>query len=119
LLAREAGLDLLRVHGHVTRPEFYDAADRHGVLLWQDLPLQWGYSGVRAQAVRQAAEAVGVLGHHPSLAVWCGHNEPLAITHPARRRQFLARQFLPTWNKSILDRSIHRALEKADGSRPV
>ncbi len=119
LVARRAGLDLLRVHGHITRPEFYDAADRHGVLLWQDLPLQWGYSGVRAQAIRQAGEAVGVLGHHPSLAVWCGHNEPLAITHPARRRQFLARQLLPTWNKSILDRSIHRALEKADGSRPV
>jgi len=118
-LARQAGLDLLRVHGHITRPEFYRAADRLGMLLWQDLPLQWGYKGVRSQAVRQAGEAVALLGHHPSVAVWCGHNEPLAIEHPARRRQFLARQFLPTWNKSILDRSIHRALEKADGSRPV
>jgi beta-mannosidase len=118
-LAREAGLDLIRVHGHITRPEFYQAADRLGMLLWQDLPLQWGYKGVRSQAVRQAGEAVALLGHHPSVAVWCGHNEPLAIEHPARRGQFLSRQFLPTWNKSILDRSIHRALEKADGSRPV
>ena len=54
-LALDAGLDLLRVHAHITRPELYDAADERGLLLWQDLPLQWGYArGVRKQAVRQA-----------------------------------------------------------------
>ncbi|MDQ1416249.1 MAG: beta-mannosidase [Acidimicrobiaceae bacterium] len=118
-LARDAGLDLLRVHGHISRPELYDAADRLGVLLWQDLPLQWRYARVRKQAVRQAEEAVDLLGHHPSVAVWCGHNEPVAVEHPSRTVKVLARQVLPTWNKSVLDRSIHRALEKADGSRPV
>ncbi|MEY2415023.1 MAG: beta-mannosidase, partial [Ilumatobacteraceae bacterium] len=41
-LARDAGLDLLRVHGHISRPELYDAADELGMLLWQDFPLQWG-----------------------------------------------------------------------------
>jgi beta-mannosidase len=127
VLARTAGLDLIRVHGHISRGELYDAADRHGLLLWQDLPLQWGYSGVRRQAVRQAIEAVDLLGHHPSIALWCGHNEPLAIdpsgAGPRSRRramsQFVAGQMLPTWNKTVLDRSIHRALEKADSSRPV
>ena len=65
----EAGLDLLRVHAHVTRPELYDAADEAGLLLWQDMPLQWGYArGIRKQAVRQAREAVDLLGHHPSIA---------------------------------------------------
>ncbi len=121
LLARAAGLDLLRVHGHISRPELYDAADRHGMLLWQDLPLQWGYAGVRKQAVRQAGEAVDLLGHHPSVAVWCGHNDPLAMDHPVMAVPLAdrARQLLPTWNKSVLDRSVQRALEKADGSRPV
>jgi len=133
VLARGAGLDLLRVHGHISRPELYDAADRHGMLLWQDLPLQWGYAGVRRQAVRQAQEAVDLLGHHPSLAIWCGHNEPLAIDvdperfaeepTPRAARRTLARvaagQVLPTWNKTALDRSVRRALEKADRSRPV
>ncbi len=85
LLAREAGLDLLRVHGHISRPELYDAADRLGVLLWQDLPLQGGYAGVRQQAVRQAREAVDLLGHHPSVALWCGHNEAEPQAVPARR----------------------------------
>jgi beta-mannosidase len=127
----EAGLDLVRVHGHVGRPELYDAADRQGLLVWQDLPLQWGYArAVKAQAVRQAGEAVKLLGHHPSVAIWCGHNEPMAIdvepgfdgndAQLARLGlQVLAAQQLPSWNRSILDHSIKRALDEADGTRPV
>jgi beta-mannosidase len=130
-LAKEANLDFLRVHAHVSRPEFYDAADAQGLLLWQDLPLQWGYArGVRAQARRQAREAVDLLAHHPSVVVWCGHNEPIAVdptpekfVDRRQRRRLLARlavgQFLPTWNKSVLDHSIASVLEKTDGSRPV
>ena len=80
VLAAEAGLDLIRVHGHITRPEVYEAADELGMLIWQDLPLQWGYArSVGKQAARQAAEAVDLLGHHPSVAIWCGHNEPLTL----------------------------------------
>ena len=79
-LAKLANLDLLRVHAHVTRPEFYDAADAAGLLLWQDFPLQWGYSrGTRKQAARQARKMVDRLGHHPSIGIWCAHNEPLAV----------------------------------------
>src|SRR5262249_59440412 len=33
VLAAEAGLDLLRVNAHVTRPELYDAADELGLLI--------------------------------------------------------------------------------------
>jgi beta-mannosidase len=128
--ALDAGLDLLRVHAHVSRPELYDAADERGLLLWQDMPLQWGYAaGVRRPAVRQARAAVDLLGHHPSIAVWCGHNEPMAIDTAAAngdrgalRRSTLRMvraQQLPTWNKTVLDASIKRALEKADGTRPV
>lgn len=41
---RDAGLDMMRVYGHIGRPETYDAADELGVLIWQDLPLIGGYS---------------------------------------------------------------------------
>lgn len=135
-LATDAGLDLLRIHGHVSRPELYDAADEAGLLLWQDLPLHWGYGrGVRKQAVQQARAAVDLLGHHPSVAIWCGHNEPSPLhdepspanvipsqinrrrARPGLRR--FAGQELPTWNRTVLDRSVKRALEKADPSRPV
>ncbi len=51
-LARDANLDLVRVHAHVGRPELYDAADETGMLVWQDLPLQWGYAAVSASRPR-------------------------------------------------------------------
>lgn len=130
-LAKEANLDFLRVHAHVSRPELYDAADEAGLLLWQDMPLQWGYHRtIRKQARRQARELVDLLAHHPSVFVWCGHNEPMAIdvepvtiTDPKARTKLVARalvgQLLPAWNKSVLDYSIKKVMEKTDGSRPV
>ncbi|CAN5284020.1 glycoside hydrolase family 2 TIM barrel-domain containing protein [soil metagenome] len=127
-LAKEANLDLLRIHAHIGRSERYDAADEAGRLIWQDFPLHRGYARtIRKQAQRQAREAVDLLGHHPSVAIWCGHNEPIALdTEPgtaseatSRTGRVLAAQELPTWNKTILDRSVKRSLERADGSRPV
>ena len=125
-LAVDAGLDLLRVHAHISRPELYDAADEAGILLWQDMPLQWTYArSVRRQAVRQAREAVDVLGHHPSIVIWCGHNEPFpmdlepgSIAPLSLGSRFTAQQ-LPSWNRSVLDASIKRALHRNDGTRPV
>jgi beta-mannosidase len=126
-LAIEANLDMLRIHAHVTRPELYAAADERGLLLWQDFPLQWGYArGLRRSAVRQARDMVDQLGHHPSIVLWCSHNEPLAVAiqpgaevTPGVASRLAASMFLPTWNKDVLDRSITRALSKADGTRPV
>lgn len=127
-IARDAGLDLVRVHGHLSRPELYEAADEMGVMVWQDFPLQWGYARqVRREAVRQAAEAVNVYGHHPSIAVWCAHNAPFTQdfggTENGDRKKavtaMLIGQQLPSWNKSILDRWVKRSFEKADITRPV
>jgi beta-mannosidase len=127
-IAREAGLDLVRVHGHVARPELYDAADEVGMLVWQDLPLVGGYAhSVRRSATRMASEAVYALGHHPSIVLWCGHQEPVSplpvhapeAGSPRKRAESFIRQGLPTWNKSILDGWIKNALRKADDSRPV
>ena len=144
-LTREANLDLLRLHSHVTRPELYDAADELGVLVWQDFPLHRTYSrNIRKQAQRQAREMVDLLGHHPSIAVWCAHDAPVPPETPpssppsststststdqdhtpapargrARARALLSQE-LPSWNKSVLDRSVKRTIDKADGTRPV
>ena len=127
-LAREAGLDLVRVHGHISRPKLYDAADELGMLIWQDFPLQWGYARqIRREAVRQAEEAVNLLGHHPSIMTWCAHNEPFTFNVTPGESfdfkkmaiPFLAGHQLPTWNKSVLDRWVKRSFEKADVTRPV
>ena len=127
-LAKDANLDLLRVHAHISRPELYDAADEAGMLIWQDFPLHRGYArSVRKQAQRQAREAVDLLGHHPSVVLWCAHDEPFTIDDgpeaepgaPTSGARYLAAHELPSWNKSILDRSVKRAIEQADASRPV
>jgi beta-mannosidase len=129
-LAVDTGLDLLRLHAHVSRPELYDAADQAGLLLWQDMPLQWSYArGIRRQAIRQARDAVDLLGHHPSIVLWCGHNDPVStpdidpLGHWSEKLTVglstMARQQLPTWNKTMLDASLKRAFERADGTRPV
>jgi beta-mannosidase len=128
-LARDAGLDLVRMHAHISRPELYDAADELGMLVWQDFPLQWGYArSVRKQAVRQVRKAADLLAHHPSIALWCGHNEPITLDvapgHAPDTRsdtaRFIAGHELPiTWNRTVLDNSVKRAFEKADDSRPV
>ncbi len=128
LLAKDAGLDLIRIHGHITRPELYEAADELGMLIWQDFPLQWGYArSIRRQAVHQVAKAVDLLGHHPSVALWCGHNEPIrldmapgwSLDDRRVKASFVAGQELPSWNRSVLDRWVKRAFENADESRPV
>ncbi len=77
-LARGANLNLLRVHAHVLPPEFHTACDRAGMLVWQDFPLQWGYSDepeFLAEAERQMQAMVTLLYNHPSIVAWCCHNE--------------------------------------------
>jgi beta-mannosidase len=114
------GLDLLRIQAHVARPELYDAADEAGLLLWQDLPLHGPYArGIRREAARQARAMVDLLGHHPSIALWCGHDEPDGpAPGPDPLRAALAGQ-VPGWNRSVLDRTVKRVLQRADPSRPV
>ena len=117
--ARQAGLNLLRVAGHVSAPALYEAADRSGMLLWQDMPLTGGYHrGVRGQAARQAREMVDLLGHHPSVVVWCGHDSPDPVDRTRAAPRLLEQQ-RPTWNRTVLDRTVRRALDQADPSRPV
>jgi beta-mannosidase len=115
--ALDANLDLLRVHTHVAPPALYDAADEAGLLLWQDLPMGGGYArGVRRQAARQARQMVELLGHHPSVVVWCAHDAPLGDDAPLRA---VANAAAPTWGKEVLDRSTARAIARTDGTRPI
>jgi len=85
LLSKNAHLNLLRVWGPTGVPPkaFFHAADKHGILLWQDfLNDFWGtfrntpgyqpeadlYETISTQMVKR-------LRNHPSLIIWCGGNE--------------------------------------------
>ena len=118
--ARNAGLDLVRPVAHIARPELYDAADELGVLIWQDLPVRGLMSrSVGPEARRQTREAVDLLAHRPSVAVWCAHDQPYSrLRRPGRTPAVVSRQ-APSWNRDVLDRRLCRVIDRSDGSRPA
>lgn len=130
-LAVDANVDLVRLATHVARPELYRRADELGLLIWQDLPMTRGmHRSSRGPAAQQAVDLVDKLGHHPSIAIWCAHDDPTGrpagadiLADPKgfrrwKRRQLIAQE-LPSWNRSVLDRTVARAFRNADPSRPV
>ncbi|MBT3249040.1 MAG: hypothetical protein HN567_04070 [Actinobacteria bacterium] len=117
--ALEANLNLLRLAGHIAHPALYTACDQAGLLLWQDMPLHGEYHrSIRSQATHQAREMVNLLGHHPSIIVWCAHDTPDA-PDPTKAAPRLLDHQKPTWSRAVLDRSIRREIQRKDPSRPA
>jgi beta-mannosidase len=123
-LAREANLNLLRVHAHVDTPAFYEACDEQGVLLWQDFPMQWYYRReAEAQAQRQVRRMIFHLGSHPSVGVWCMHNEPFAAFDLRERYKIgsltraLFTFFIRSRNRDRMDPELARQARHLDPSR--
>jgi beta-mannosidase len=81
-LARNANLNLLRVHTHVSPPELYDLCDRMGMLVWQDFELNWVHDPspeFEARARTLQRDMIAMLGNHPSIITWACHNEPTMV----------------------------------------
>ncbi|HEX2907360.1 MAG TPA: glycoside hydrolase family 2 TIM barrel-domain containing protein [Phototrophicaceae bacterium] len=81
-LAREANLNLLRVHVHVSPAELYDLCDRAGIMIWQDSELNWVHDPsveFEARALKLQRELIDLLGNHPSVMIWACHNEPTMV----------------------------------------
>jgi mannosylglycoprotein endo-beta-mannosidase len=94
----EMNMNMIRVWGGglTERPEFYDACDKYGILVWQDLWISGDCNGewndptkkesqVRRKAypdnhnlfLESAIDQIKMLRNHPSLFLWCGGNETL------------------------------------------
>jgi beta-mannosidase len=78
-LAENANINAIRVWGEVVSPRdnFYELADAHGFLLWQDftdLPLLPDETS-RAICRRESELFLKRLKHHPAIFCWCGKNE--------------------------------------------
>jgi mannosylglycoprotein endo-beta-mannosidase len=97
---RDMNLNLIRIWGGaiIERPEFYQACDKYGMLVFQDFwfsgdcngkwtdPLkkddQWTrrqYPDDHGLVLTAAADQIKMIRNHASLAFWCGGNE---ITPP-------------------------------------
>lgn len=92
----EMNMNMIRIWGGSMpeRPEFYEACDKYGLLVWQDFWVSGDCNGrwldprkKESQARRQeypddhslfissAIDQIKMLRNHPSLYMWCGGNE--------------------------------------------
>ncbi|WP_404425546.1 glycosyl hydrolase 2 galactose-binding domain-containing protein [Nibricoccus sp. IMCC34717] len=102
-LARRANLNVLRVWGPTGAPPdaFFRAADRRGVLIWQDfLHDHWGTDQnapgfAPPEPLFEAASTALIkrLRNHASLFLWCGGNEG-----PNPREDLLVKKLLPAFD---------------------
>src|SRR5215204_2939609 len=73
-LVREAGMNAVRVHAHVSDGEFYEACDELGLLVLQDFPLQWTHRrSILWPAVTQAGEMARTLRGNPCVGIYLAH----------------------------------------------
>jgi beta-galactosidase/beta-glucuronidase len=103
LLTKNSNLNFLRVWGPTGAPPsiFFEAADKHGILIWQDfLNDYWGTFKNQpgylpnAKLFEQATIAiVKKYRNHPSLVIWCGGNEG-----PNPREKLIMEKILPSYD---------------------
>ena len=135
-LATRANLNSLGLHAQVLPRRFYDAADEHGMLVYQDFPLNLAHDPDGAPlfdggptmaeaSMLLAAEMVYDLYNHPSVVYWCGHNEPAyqlaeafgAADHPDVVRA--QRLFADAPNEEELDTRRAQLWADIDPTRPA
>lgn len=103
LLTKNANLNMLRIWGPTGAPPeaFYDAADQHGIMLWQDfLNDYWGTfrnrPGYRPDSALFAKATISIVKryrNHPSLVIWSSGNEG-----PNPREGLIVNDILPAYD---------------------
>ena len=127
-LVREAGMNAVRVHAHVSDGEFYEACDELGLLVLQDFPLQWTHRrSILGPAVAQAGEMARILRGNPSVGIYLAHDEPFFVAPPEKwsplglvrtAGEVLSPRWM-LWQRRVLDPAVVRAISEQDDSRPV
>lgn len=77
-LQKDANLNLIRMTTHQSSPDMYDLCDEMGMMIWQEMPLQWGYSAtepVRNDIINIVKDTVRQCRPHASVIGWSAWNE--------------------------------------------
>jgi mannosylglycoprotein endo-beta-mannosidase len=135
----EMNMNTIRVWGGsmTERPEFYDACDKYGILVWQDLWITGDCNGrwpdttkADSEAIRRdypedhtlfiesVIDQIKMLRNHPSLYLWCGGDE---FPPPADIDRELKDSVFPLYdgtryylNESASEDILVRKVEKTD-----
>ncbi|MBS1871849.1 MAG: hypothetical protein JSU00_01455 [Acidobacteria bacterium] len=102
-------INMIRLHCHFSKPEFYDIADEQGILIWQDFLEAW-YPHDVAFAQRAAAlydNHVRYVRNHPSVAIWITSDEEDFTNYHQVTKHLAPRPF-------FLDPQ-HRAVHRSTG----
>ncbi|WP_327658697.1 MULTISPECIES: sugar-binding domain-containing protein [unclassified Streptomyces] len=83
-LAKEIGLNGLRIHQKIEDPRFLYWADRLGLVLWGEMPSAYAFSTTTVErVVAEWTEAVSRDLSHPSIIAWIPLNESWSAPNPA------------------------------------
>lgn len=79
-LEQQAGVDMIRNwQGQDTEQTFYNLADEHGLMVWNDFWESTQDSNMEpedpALFLKNAQDTIAHYRNHPSIVVWCGRNE--------------------------------------------
>ncbi|MHB1458481.1 MAG: glycoside hydrolase family 2 protein, partial [Armatimonadota bacterium] len=77
-LQKDANLNLIRMTTHQSSPDMYDLCDEMGMMIWQEMPLQWGYSTtepIRSDIISIVKDTVKQCRPHASVIGWSAWNE--------------------------------------------
>ena len=122
-LARQANMDMLRLNAHLEPPALYDAADRSGMLIWQEMPVIGSYvhradqrsvAFFREAVQAQIEELAHLLFNHPSVVVYTVHTDPPW----SRSLAWLGERHTEQLNRDV-DEEAAASLRSLDESRPV
>ncbi|MGW8378214.1 glycoside hydrolase family 2 TIM barrel-domain containing protein [Streptomyces sp. ODS28] len=82
-LAKELGLNGLRIHQKIEDPRFLYWADRLGLMLWEEMPSAYAFGPHTVERLTaQWREAVARDLSHPSIVAWVPVNESWAVPNP-------------------------------------
>ena len=123
---KAANMNMLRVWGGgiYEDDEFYDEADRNGILIWQDFIFacsSYPHDPLFVGRVKSEAEYnIKRLRGHASLAMWCGNNEIYeAMRYWGWQRKYSAEAFAEMergYNVLFLE-LLPQMVERLDGTR--
>ncbi|RII20547.1 Beta-glucuronidase [Streptomyces sp. YIM 130001] len=83
-LAKEIGLNGLRIHQKIEDPRFLYWADRIGLLLWEEMPSAYTFGTQTVErVVAEWTEAISRDLSHPSIVAWIPVNESWSVPNPA------------------------------------